>query len=287
MSEYWKSTPRYYCKHCKMYVTDTPLSKKNHDASLKHQGNLKRFLRDLHRNNEREKNAAENAKREVARLNALAGGSSASASNSSSSSTTVARPLPPRQPAGVLTDAERKRQMKELESLGVALPDDYRAEMALMGEWKSSEEVVSDVPERKMTEKEKVQEEIRQDLKRKFDEEQAERKWKALDEDEKAIRSFKIETKSYPGMEDEDEGSLERLLKSKGKGKEVVVQREPEVKQEEADSEAGPKIKAEEPDSPPEIHASEENDGAATVVKKEEGTGVVFKKRRVKNIRKK
>ncbi|KAG0638274.1 hypothetical protein HOY80DRAFT_968480 [Tuber brumale] len=286
MSEYWKSTPRYYCKHCKMYVTDTPLSRKNHDASPKHQGNLKRFLRDLHRNNEREKAAAESAKREVARLNALAGGPSTSASSSSS---TIARPPPPRQPAGVLTDAERKRQMNELESLGVALPDNYRAEMALIGEWKSTE-VVPDAPERKMTEKEKVQEEIRQDMKRKFDEEEAERKWKVLDEDEKAIRSFKIETKSYPGMEDEGEGGLERLLKLKGKGKdkeEGEVREEQDVKQEGADSEVGPKIKAEEPHSPPGIHVPEGNNGAELEVKKEEGTGVVFKKRKVKNIRRK
>jgi len=283
MSEYWKSTPRYYCKHCKMYVTDTPLSRKNHDSSPKHQGNLKRFLRDLHRNNEREKAAAESAKREVARLNALTGGPSTSASSSSSS--TAARPLP-KQPAGVLTDGERKRQMKELESLGVALPDDYRAEMALMGEWKSAE-VVPDVPGKKMTEKEKVQEDIQQDMKRKFDEEEAKRKWKALDEDEKAIRGFKIETKSYPGVEDQDEGGLERLLKLKGKGKGVEAHEEQGVKLEGVDSEAGSRIKAEVPDSPPGIQVSEGNDGAALEVKKEEGTGVVFKKRKVKNIRKK
>ncbi|PUU80374.1 hypothetical protein B9Z19DRAFT_1079643 [Tuber borchii] len=285
MSEYWKSTPRYYCKHCKMYVTDTPLSRKNHDASPKHQGNLKRFLRDLHRNNEREKAAAESAKREVARLNALTGGPSSSASSSSSSST-VARPAPPKQPAGVLIDGERKRQMKELESLGVALPDDYRAEMALMGEWKTAE-AVPDVPERRMTEKEKIQEDIQQDMKRKFDEEEAKRKWKALDEDEKAIRSFKIETKSYPGMEGGDEASLEQLLKLKGRGKEEEVQGEQKVKLEGADPEAGSRIKAEAPDSPPGIQVSECNDGAALEIKKEEGTGVVFKKRKVKNIRKK
>jgi len=53
--------------------------------------------------------------------------------------------------------------MKELESLGVALPDDYRAEMALMGEWKSAE-VVPDVPQKKMTAQEKVQEDIQQDM---------------------------------------------------------------------------------------------------------------------------
>jgi len=176
--------------------------------------------------------------------------------------------------------------MKELESLGVALPDDYRAEMALMGEWKSAE-VVPDVPEKKMTEKEKVQEDIQQDVRRKFDEEEAKRKWKALDEDEKAIRGFKIETKSYPGMEDEDEGGLGRLLKLKGRVKEGGGQEEQGVKPEGADSEAGSKVKAEAPDSPPGIQVSEGNDDAALEVKKEEGTRVVFKKRKVKNIRKK
>ena len=49
MSEYWKSTPKYWCKHCGIYVRDTKLERTNHEATGKHQGALKRFLRDLHR----------------------------------------------------------------------------------------------------------------------------------------------------------------------------------------------------------------------------------------------
>ena len=255
-----------------MYVTDTPLSRKNHDASLKHQGNLKRFLRDLHRANERTKSATENAKREVARLNNLAGTPSASSSSSSSSTIAAPRPPPPR-PVNALSDAERKRQMKELESLGVALPDDYRAEMAMMGEWKSTEAPA--VTEKKMTEKERVQEEIKKDLKRKFDEEEKEKKWKALDEDEKAIRGFKIQTKTYPMREDPT--GLETLLKGK----------EDSIKEECGTEDTKSAIRA--TDSLPGDGIKQAGDeGAAVEIKKEEGASeVVFKKRKAKNIRKK
>jgi U1 zinc finger len=276
MSEYWKSTPKYYCKHCKIYVVDTPLSRKNHDASLKHQGNLKRFLRDLHRNSEREKAAAENAKREVARLNALTGSGPSTSSSSLGSTPGAYKPRPP--PPGPVSEAERKRQMKELEALGVALPESYRAEMAMVGEWKSAED--GPVVEREMTEKERVQEEIKRDLKRKFDEEEMERKWNALDEDEKALRGFTIRTKSYPGTEMEG-AMLEQDVKGKGKEK---------IKEEEEEE---TKIKAEDEGSPPAVKVKEEVDDVEGInIKKEEDVpgdtgGVIFKKRKVKNIRKK
>ena len=88
-------------------------------------------------------------------------------------------------------------------------------------------------------------------------------------------------------MEDEDEEGLRRLLKLKGRIKEGEAQEEQGVKLEGADSEAGSKIKAEVPDLPPGVQVSKGNDDAALEVKKEEGTGVVFKERKVKNIRKK
>ncbi len=91
MSEYWKSTvstslfhvkfvlilrqPKYWCKHCKTYVRDTKLERTNHDATPKHQGNLKRFLKDLHRGHEKDEKDKERAKAEVARLNGLPVGS--------------------------------------------------------------------------------------------------------------------------------------------------------------------------------------------------------------------
>jgi len=88
-------------------------------------------------------------------------------------------------------------------------------------------------------------------------------------------------------MEDEDEEGLRRLLKLKGRVKEGEAQEEQGVKLEGADSEAGSKIKAEAPDSPPGVQVFNGNDDAVLEVKKEEGSGMVFKKRKVKNIRKK
>ncbi|MCJ1359147.1 MAG: hypothetical protein MMC33_009147 [Icmadophila ericetorum] len=69
MSEHWKSTPKFWCKHCKIYIRDTKIEKQNHEATPKHQGNLKRFLGDLHRDHEKDEREKQRAKDEVARLN--------------------------------------------------------------------------------------------------------------------------------------------------------------------------------------------------------------------------
>ncbi|KAJ5217287.1 glyoxylate reductase [Penicillium chermesinum] len=77
MAEYWKSAPRFWCKQCKIFIRDTPFEKTQHEASPKHQGNLKRFLRDIHRNNENKERETQRAKSEVERLRqAVAGESS-------------------------------------------------------------------------------------------------------------------------------------------------------------------------------------------------------------------
>ncbi|KAH8148561.1 uncharacterized protein LAJ45_07272 [Morchella importuna] len=301
MSEYWKSTPKYYCKHCKTFVVDTPVSKKNHDASPKHQGALKRFLRDLHRTTEKEANAATAAKREVARLNALV-----SPGSSSSSASAAGLPAPTyKPPARAATEEERKRHLKELESLGVALPDEARRELAMVGDWTVAN--VVEAPEKgkgEVSEKEKLQGE----LKRKFEEEEKERKWNAMDEDERAMRGFKIQTKTYPPKSGERVGGF-RPMVFKGKGKavamevkkegegeggalEAVVKSEETVKMKEEDE--APRIKKEENEAEG-VHIkaeAEEAPAAAAEVKKEEAAenvsdGIVFKKRKVKNIRKK
>ena len=71
MAEYWKSTPSYWCKFCSIYVRETPIERKNHEASAKHQNNIQRSLRDLHKNKEREDRDKQRAKDEVARLNGV------------------------------------------------------------------------------------------------------------------------------------------------------------------------------------------------------------------------
>ena len=135
MSEYWKSTPKYWCKHCSVYVRDTKLERANHESTGRHQGAIKRSLRDLHKNAEQAEREKERARREVERLNGVV---SASKSSSSSSSTKV------KQDGGAgaggagggnTSQADRQRQLEQLAELGVAIPDELRRDMAMVGEW--------------------------------------------------------------------------------------------------------------------------------------------------------
>ncbi|KAK1985547.1 hypothetical protein LZ30DRAFT_686040 [Colletotrichum cereale] len=134
MSEYWKSTPKYWCKHCSIYVRDTKLERQNHEATGKHQGALKRFLRDLHRGHEQEEREKERAKREVERLKGIAPGSSAS---SFSGPPSYARPSGSGSGSGApSTEAQqRKQQMEQLAGMGVSIPTAFRGDMAMAGEW--------------------------------------------------------------------------------------------------------------------------------------------------------
>ncbi|KAL1306992.1 hypothetical protein AAFC00_005623 [Neodothiora populina] len=144
MSEYWKSTPKYWCKFCSTFVRDTNLERKSHEATPKHQSGIQRSLRNLHKNTEREERDKERARAEVARLNGLVGGNAGSSSSSSSSaaqpgskpttttrSATGAAAAPP--PKASIE--ERKRQMGQLAAMGIAVPEAYRKEMAVGGEW--------------------------------------------------------------------------------------------------------------------------------------------------------
>ncbi|RDL41808.1 Uncharacterized protein BP5553_01787 [Venustampulla echinocandica] len=139
MSEYWKSTPKYWCKYCKTYVRDTKLEKQNHEATPKHQGNLKRFLRDLHRGHEKDEKDKERAKSEVARLNGLVTGGGATTVSSSSG---FGRGPTPSLPKSQATPSQRKQQLAQLAELGVSIPDEFRPEMAMAGEWQVTSERV-------------------------------------------------------------------------------------------------------------------------------------------------
>lgn len=145
MSEYWKSTPKYWCKHCKTYVRDTKLEKTNHEATPKHQGNLKRFLRDLHRGHEKDEKDKERAKAEVARLNGMSMGS-----GSGESSSGFRRGPTPSLPKPQATASQRKQQMAQLAEMGIAIPDEFRPDMAMAGEWQvTSERIIESEGEKK------------------------------------------------------------------------------------------------------------------------------------------
>lgn len=139
MSEYWKSTPKYWCKHCKTFVRHTKLEKTNHEATPKHQGNLKRFLRDLHKGHERDERDKQRAKDEVDRLNGVVS-ATGSKSGGAPWERRSAIPPPSVNPYQQASPADRKRQLAQLAEMGVAIPEDFRREMAMAGDWQTTSE---------------------------------------------------------------------------------------------------------------------------------------------------
>lgn len=100
-------------------------------------------MRDLHRNHDREERESQRAKNEVERLTNLVSGGESKSSGASDrnkqrqqevgSAASQQRPVP-------LED--RKRQMVQLAELGVAIPEEYRRDMALAGDWQTVSERV-------------------------------------------------------------------------------------------------------------------------------------------------
>lgn len=68
MTEYWKSVGNYYCDYCKVFVRNDAFSRKQHEASPRHENSLKRQVRNIHRNSERESRELAQANRELARI---------------------------------------------------------------------------------------------------------------------------------------------------------------------------------------------------------------------------
>ena len=128
MSEYWKSTPRVWCKHCKLFYRDTPFDTQQHNNTGKHQSSVQRSIRNLHKDTEREERNAQRAKDEVARLNGIVSGKpTPSGSRNGSKKPSAA--------GATASEGERKRQIAQLAAMGVAVPEEFRREMALAGEW--------------------------------------------------------------------------------------------------------------------------------------------------------
>ncbi|KAI9840090.1 MAG: hypothetical protein M1819_000283 [Sarea resinae] len=315
MSEYWKSTPKYWCKHCKIYVRDTKLEKQQHEATGKHQGSLKRFLRDIHRGQERDERDKQRAKDEVERLNGVvAGRSSAGSTSTSGPSGTRKSAISPASGPRQASVSERKQQLAQLASMGVAIPDEFRREMAMAGDWQT-------ISERPLgpTVKQEDDGDRKPDVhsigvrKRKFGEEDQE-------EEDSGARVRKVwgsSLKTYPGGAHDDDEDLDFLLqksKSSAKAKESIEAGPETIKTEQAtnlegipapDLDAlsesrqneGPVIKREDSNGEAkDIEAvSQLPDPIASEPKATDGTGgsggvggggVVFKKRKARNIRK-
>ncbi|KAH6609918.1 hypothetical protein Trco_003264 [Trichoderma cornu-damae] len=290
MSEYWKSTPKYWCKHCSCYVRDTKLERANHEATGKHQGALKRSLRDLHRNHEREERGKERARQEIARLNGVVGGSSPSGPSGSRAQAKTSGP----------TESQLKSQREQLAAMGVAIPSDFRPEMAMPGEWTVTKTTI--IEERRDAEGEtKVEAKATGVRKREETEEQKEEE-EAMRGLFKKPRRWGRDSKTVPGDEDED---LDALLSTAVPLKAEATREGDAVKKEEdgdGDGDGGDcaetKVPKEEEDvAVKTAERDSEERGQEQCIKRdpvvkaeeaEEASGiapVVFKKRKPKGIR--
>ena len=279
MSEYWKSTPKYWCKNCRVYVRDTPLEKRNHEATQTHQNAIKRGLRDIHRGHEREEREKERARAEVARLNGLVSG-------------TGAAPGPARgRGAGKeeKEEDERKRRLEELAGLGVAVPGEVRADMAMAGEWTvTSTRVIEErdeeaevgrmavgVRKREVTEEEREEEEAVRGLFKKR------KGWG------RSVKTMPTEKdRELEDLLSGDLGAVKREVKEEDVVKKEEGDEGGDIKQEEGADEVKkiepgePVVKAE-PEDEPGIPVAEHKEAAAAA------PAPVFKKRKAKNIRQK
>lgn len=300
MSEYWKSTPKYWCKHCSVFVRDTKLERSNHDATAKHQSALKRFLRDLHRGHDKEEKEKDRAKREIERLNGVVGSSSSSnaAGPSSSSGTAPGAARQSSQTTARTTEGQRQKQWEQLAEMGIDIPTELRGDMAMASEWQvTNTRIVDDTP--KTDEDGKVKVEgvatgVRKRVKREGEEEEED----AMQSLFKKPRKWGRDTKEAA----EDDADLDALLsgtlapmkkeKTEESSTEAVIKQDPD---EEAD--AGAPLKREPSNEGQGISStikSESESADTNTVKTEvasEGNpdvpAVVFKKRKPKAVRQK
>ncbi|KAF2460728.1 hypothetical protein BDY21DRAFT_376612 [Lineolata rhizophorae] len=294
MAEYWKSTPKYWCKFCRVYIRDTPFERRQHDATGRHQSAIQRNLRDLHRDAERSEREKQRARDEVARLNGAPTGLSSAADGGAVAGR---KPATERGARGAAVSAdERKRQMMQLAEMGVAIPEEFRRDMAMAGEWT----VVSEKPV--ASAKAKGEESENPEGKA-----VGVRKRKVQDEDEEAVEGASGEKRprkvwgstlrEYPGSKGKEDVDIEALLGvasvkreevkkeeeeegGQGESKEEIKQKEDEVKKEEPADDGAPPLSS----------IADVGERPHKPVKAEEGApaptgGVVFKKRKHKGVR--
>lgn len=195
-------------------------------------------------------------------------------------------------PQKQVTNEDRKKQAAQLLELGIGVPDEFRGELAIPGEWRvTSTRVISEEGE---DVKPKRPEAMGIGVRKRAVEEDEEEK---IEEKRRKRSMFK----SYPG--DEEDRDLDALLsqvakpKIKDEDEDGEVKKEPEPAAEEPiaakETVDGVEIK---PDPEPSAEAkagpalSNMPTAADAPVKQEDGQptgGIVFKKRKAKNIRQK
>jgi len=135
MSEYWKSTPNYWCKFCQTYVRDTKLERAKHEATGKHKGSIDRHLRGIQKEEDQKERDKSRVENEVARLKKLTGQKVERPSSSANDQPDSKKREPRRQTAQQVTIEERIRQAESAAALGIAIPEELRPHMSLAGTW--------------------------------------------------------------------------------------------------------------------------------------------------------
>lgn len=215
-------------------------------------------------------------------------GSGEGASSSSSGFGRGPTPSIPKPPKPQATEADKKRQLAQLLEMGIDIPDEFKPDMALAGGWQVvSQRIIEE------DNGEKKPEAIALGV----------RKRQVEEEDEEVLEAKKkrygSSYRTHPT--EDDQGDLDALLNNiTRKGKEPATKLEPDIKQE---------LKVEpETDTLPSNSEMPSEEQAPVVVKKEESdsisaipavpalkqeaeepaaTGIIFKKRKPKNIRQK
>ncbi|KAK1056071.1 hypothetical protein LTR74_015209 [Friedmanniomyces endolithicus] len=296
MTEYWKSTPTYWY---------TPIERKGHEQSGKHQGAIQKNLRELTKTKEREERDRKRAKDEVARLNGLVGGGVEKVGGAAISGlrdVTVGRNGGGGGGAGtgpaMSTAVQRKAHAEQLVALGVELPEELKREVTGVGSWQVMNERVVDEVVQPMTladikvkagEEEDSKDGVAMEgasrgVRRRRPEEEAE------GEEEEAVASRRrtvwgSSVRTYPGANTAERAEdLDALLSvgfTKKQPLEVktdLSEEKVEVKRERSTDES-PVAAVSVPESQiPATHVKQEDDGEADMPI----PAVVFKKRKVK-----
>lgn len=290
MAEYWKSTvsnaqnllrsrvltsskPKYYCKYCETYVKDTKFERAQHEATGRHQGNISRSLKNLHRAQENEQRDKARAQAEIARLNGLVPSASNSVATGSGGTPTFEK-----RPEKKATLEDRKRQWEQLAAMGIAVPEAARGDMAIAGEWRTvTKQVVGEVNEDGEFKAISLNKGVR---KRMIDEEEEEQK--AAGELITKKKGWGHTYKAFPGSKGAED-DVESLFGKKAQQADIKDDIKVETKEDDG-------IKAEAPEESEtkalqDIPTAEEAEriAAETAIKTEEAPSapaVVFKKRK-------
>lgn len=146
------------------------------------------------------------------RLNKVVGGT---ASSTSATPSSLKHTVGASKPAA--SAADRKKQIQQLVDLGVSVPDEYRADMALGGDWK----VVS----QRTIEEPVIDESLNKGIRK--------RKVEGQEEEEEAgetvvRRGWGSTTKRYPGEGTDDLDALFSMNPLKKKGEKEIIKKEDE-----------------------------------------------------------